>query len=119
MPRAVRPRAWLLALPLLALAVCVPAAMGAHPKRGVASARFLGRNPATLSRLGADWAYDCSATPPATRRGPRWVPMVWGSGSVTRATVASLQKARKSGRAHRKLFSMLDSLSYVKRYAWF
>jgi hypothetical protein len=74
-------------------------ATAAAPKRGVASSRYLASRPAVLSRLGASWAYDWSATAPAARGGPAWVPMVWGSWSVTPAVVASLRAAGRSGRA--------------------
>jgi hypothetical protein len=74
-------------------------AFAVHPKRGVASARYLASDPSVLPRLGAAWAYDWSATAPPRRPGPQWVPMVWGSGSVTPAVLASLRAARRSGRA--------------------
>jgi hypothetical protein len=71
----------------------------AHPKRGVASARYLGSAPATLAPLRATWAYDWSATTPPRSRGLDWVPMVWGGGSLTRSALAGLRRARSSGRA--------------------
>ena len=99
----------LVAVSALAAATPSPAAP-AHPKRGVASSRYLVRQPRALTQLGAAWAYDWSATAPAVRGGPRWVPMVWGSGSVTPATMSSLQGARRSGRAHELLgFNEPDS----------
>ena len=82
-----------LALPALAAGGVV------SPKRGVASARYLASDPAVLSRLGASWSYDWSSRPPSRRGGPRWVPMVWGAGSVTPAAIASLRAARRSGLA--------------------
>jgi hypothetical protein len=69
------------------------------PKRGVASARYLAYAPAVLSPLRAAWAYDWSARTPPRSPGLDWVPMVWGAGSLTRATMASLRTARSSGRA--------------------
>jgi hypothetical protein len=72
-------------------------------KRGVASARYLASAPAVLSPLRAAWAYDWSATTPRRLRGVDWVPMVWGAGSVTRATMAGLRRARSSGRARNLL----------------
>jgi hypothetical protein len=74
-------------------------AAAVHPKRGIASSRFLGRDPRVLGRLHASWAYDWSSMPPPGRRGPQWVPMLWGAGSVTRGTLASLHAAHNSGRA--------------------
>jgi hypothetical protein len=98
------------ALALLAVALPAQGAVAAHPKRGVASAHYLEHAPRVLSRLHANWAYDWSATPPLRQGGPQWVPMVWGSGSVTPATIASLQKARRSGRARALLgFNEPDS----------
>jgi hypothetical protein len=106
-------RTWPVALALAAVGLLAPLGSGAatvaHPKRGIASARFLSHDPRVLTRLGANWAYNWSATAPAAT-GPEWVPMVWGSGSVTPSTIASLQKAHKSGRAHELLgFNEPDS----------
>lgn len=70
-----------------------------HAKRGIASARYLSSDPAKLARLGARWSYDWSATPPPHERGLQWVPMVWGSGSVTASSIATLTSAKRSGRA--------------------
>ena len=99
----------LVALSLLAVpAPCAAAA--AHPKRGIASSRYLATQPQALGRLGAAWAYDWSARAPAARGGPRWVPMVWGAGSVTAATVSSLREAHRSRRARELLgFNEPDS----------
>lgn len=84
----------------------------AHPKRGVASTRYLASNPAVLSSLGATWAYDWSATIPPGRVGPRWVPMVWGPGSISSTSVASLKAAQRAGRARELLgFNEPDSSS--------
>ena len=82
------------------------------PKRGVASSRYLALEPGLLSRLGAAWAYDWSAAVPPRGPGPSWVPMVWGAGSVTPATIASLRAASRAGRAHELLgFNEPDSAS--------
>lgn len=70
-----------------------------HPKRGIASARYESADPAKLRALGATWAYNWSATPPPPVRRLQWVPMVWGAGSVTRGTIATLTRARRTGRA--------------------
>lgn len=86
--------------------------VAAHKKRGVASARYLASDPTVLSRLGAAWAYDWSATAPPRRAGPPWVPMVWGSGSVTPAVLTSLEVARRAGRVRDLLgFNEPDSSS--------
>jgi Glycosyl hydrolase catalytic core len=93
---------WLV-LPVLLVATtggdAVAAAGVTSPKRGVASSRYLASDPAVLSRLGASWSYDWSSTPPSRMGGPRWVPMVWGPGSVTPAAIASLRAAKRSGLA--------------------
>jgi hypothetical protein len=39
-----------------------------HPKRGVASFRYLVGNPVKLAGLGATWSSDWSATQPVSRR---------------------------------------------------
>jgi hypothetical protein len=91
---------WFVLLVLLVLPTGGQAAGGAaSPKRGVASSRYLAADPAVLTRLGASWSYDWSSRPPSRRGGPRWVPMVWGAGSVTPAAIASLRTARRSGLA--------------------
>src|ERR1700685_4536984 len=82
-----------------------------HPKRGIASARYLATEPTVLSQLGAAWAYNWGTKLP---RGPhpQWVPMVWGAGTVTPAIIASLTAARKAGRARDLLgFNEPDSSS--------
>jgi Glycosyl hydrolase catalytic core len=89
-----------------------PAAGAEHAKRGVASSRYLASDPAVLSRIGAAWAYDWSATPPPRRAAAEWVPMVWGAGSLTPPTIASLTVARRVGRARDLLgFNEPDSPS--------
>jgi Glycosyl hydrolase catalytic core len=90
-----------------------PSALGAtHPKRGIASGHYLSSRPAVLTRLDASWAYDWSATAPPNRAGPPWVPMIWGAGSVKPSVIASLQAARRSGRARELLgFNEPDSAS--------
>ncbi|HET9102611.1 MAG TPA: glycosyl hydrolase [Solirubrobacteraceae bacterium] len=81
-------------------------------KRGVASARFLARAPAKLAGIGAGWAYDWSATPPPGGRGPQWVPMLWGAGSLTPGALRTLRAARRTGRTHALLgFNEPDSAS--------
>jgi Glycosyl hydrolase catalytic core len=90
----------------------VARASAVNQKRGVASSRYLASNPVALSRLGASWAYDWTAKAPARGGGPQWVPMVWGSGSVTPAVLASLRAARRSGRVRELLgFNEPDSAS--------
>lgn len=86
------------------------AARVVSPKRGVASSRYLASDPVVLSRLGASWAYNWSSAPPPRRGGPRWVPMLWGPGSVTSAAIASLRAAKRSRRARELLgFNEPDS----------
>jgi hypothetical protein len=98
--------------PVAMAAPATATAAASSPKRGVASSRYLASDPGVLSRLGASWAYDWSATAPARKGGPRWVPMVWGSGSVTPSTLASLRAARRAGRARELLtFNEPDSPS--------
>jgi len=69
-------------------------------KLGVASARYLSSDPERLSAIGASWAYNWSATAPATNSSLAWVPMIWGSGSITPAVLAALRRAQRSGTAH-------------------
>lgn len=68
-------------------------------KRGVASSRYLQADPSVLTRIGAAWAYDWSAQAPRRVRGLDWVPMVWGSGSLTAGVLRSLTAADRTGRA--------------------
>jgi hypothetical protein len=83
-----------------------------HVKRGVASSRYLGSQPAVLSKVRPAWAYDWSATPPRSRSRIQWVPMVWGGGSVTSSVIAALTTVRRSGRAADLLgFNEPDSAS--------
>ena len=87
---------------LAGLAVASSAASGAASsvrKRGVASARFLSSDPAILERVHPAWAYDWSWEAPRPAPGIEWVPMVWGSGSVTTTSIAALIGDQRSGRA--------------------
>jgi hypothetical protein len=68
-------------------------------KAGVASSKYLNSRPQQLSAIGADWSYDWSAQAPPADPSLDWVPMVWGSGSVTPAVMSSLRKAKLSGTA--------------------
>lgn len=70
----------------------------ADSKRGVASAQYLVSDPSKLSRLGASWAYDWSATAPAATTALTWVPMISGAGALTPATIAQLRAAGRAGR---------------------
>jgi hypothetical protein len=96
-----------------ALAAALAPASLAHPsnpKRGVASAKFLSADPSILDRVHATWSYDWSWEAPAPAAGIDWVPMLWGPGSVTRASVRSLTDDRRSGRARALLaFNEPDS----------
>jgi hypothetical protein len=94
----------------------VTAAAAAHRgavvdvKRGVASDRYLVHDPAKLRRLGATWAYNWSASPPASEAGLEWVPMLWGPGSMTPQTLALLRREGQEGRVHELLgFNEPDS----------
>jgi hypothetical protein len=81
-------------------------------KRGVASAKYLSSDPRALTRVHAAWAYDWSWQAPAGTAGVEWVPMIWGPGSVTRASISSLSGDRRSGRARFLLgFNEPDSRS--------
>ena len=51
-----------------------------------------------LGRLHISWAYDWSWQAPP-KPGIEWVPMVWGGGSVSTASIGSLTSDRRSGRA--------------------
>jgi hypothetical protein len=68
-------------------------------KAGIASSRYLSSAPGRLRALGASWSYNWSATAPPVESGLAWVPMVWGSGSVTSAVIASLRRDRADGKA--------------------
>jgi Glycosyl hydrolase catalytic core len=84
-------------------AVAIPSlslAARADPKRGVASAKFLSHDPAVLARVHPAWAYDWSWETPRPVAGLEWVPMIWGSGSVTPRSISSLTADRRAGRAH-------------------
>jgi hypothetical protein len=90
----------LLAASGLAAAVSPPSeATSTGVKRGVASARFLSSEPAVLERVHPEWAYDWSWQAPAQAPGIEWVPMVWGAGSLTSASIRALTADRISGRA--------------------
>ena len=67
-------------------------------KRGVASSKYLSSDPSRLSRLGATWAYDWSATAPPARAALKWVPMIFGAQSVTPAAITQLRAAGRAGR---------------------
>ena len=67
-------------------------------KRGVASSKYLNSDPSKLSRLGASWAYDWSATAPPATAALTWVPMISTAGALTVATINELQAAGRTGR---------------------
>lgn len=71
-----------------------------RPLMGIASSRYLDRDPGRLLGVGARWSYDWSPRAPRVTRGLEWVPMVWGAGSVTPTTLAALAADRRTGRAH-------------------
>jgi hypothetical protein len=107
----------LLTVTVLAVVLAAPALAGGSPaaaplagKRGVASSDYLARNPRVLTRVHAAWAYDWSWRAPATTPGLEWVPMLWGAGSVTPASIAALTADRRGGRARALLgFNEPDS----------
>jgi Glycosyl hydrolase catalytic core len=74
--------------------------LAATGKLGVASARYLSSDPEKLSAIGASWAYNWSANQPTTDPSLAWVPMIWGSGSITPAALAALRRAKRNGTAH-------------------
>lgn len=83
-----------------------------HPKRGVASAEFLAGHPEALVKLHPAWAYDWSSAAPPAGTAIEWVPMVWGVGSVSAASIRSLSADRADGRARYLLgFNEPDSSS--------
>jgi hypothetical protein len=98
--------AWAATACLIALAMLVPAATASHGrsrgsnlKRGVGSGYYLWFGPKTLTRVGATWAYDWSTKLPKRVKGLEWVPMVWGSRSVTPGALRALRSYARSGRA--------------------
>jgi Glycosyl hydrolase catalytic core len=86
-----------------AAAVPVATASRAHVphnlKRGVGSSWYMWFNPQALTRVGATWAYDWSTQLPKAVPGIEWVPMVWGSRSVTPGALRSLRADARSHRA--------------------
>ncbi|HEX3803069.1 MAG TPA: glycosyl hydrolase [Solirubrobacteraceae bacterium] len=75
---------------MIVVGVLLWAATGAEAsarssKAGIASSRYLKSDPTRLSALGATWAYDWSASAPLRDSQLEWVPMIWGSGSITPA----------------------------------
>lgn len=100
----------------LIVAVLAVAGIGqtaiAASRRGVASSRYLSSAPSVLRSLAVGWAYDWSWRSPPVARGIEWVPMVWGAGSVTSDSIASLTADRRVGRARALLgFNEPDSRS--------
>jgi hypothetical protein len=88
----------LLALTLGVLGAVSPVAH-ARPLTGVASGVYAEKNDARrLSAVGARWTYDWSAESPLRSRSVEFVPMLWGAGSVTDATIARLAADRRAGR---------------------
>ena len=82
-------------------AVCpsIAAAGPVHPKRGVASAKYLWTTPMRLTELRVTWVYDWSWVAPESTPGIEWVPMVWGSRTVNATRIRALSADRRSGRA--------------------
>ncbi|HLW94262.1 MAG TPA: glycosyl hydrolase [Solirubrobacteraceae bacterium] len=81
-------------------------------KRGIASSQYLASNPGKLSKLGASWAYDWSATAPLATGGLMWVPMIAKEPSLTPSTINQLRAAGRAGRVRYLLgFNEPDSAS--------
>ena len=87
------------ALTPLAVASSPASPVASRVKRGVASSSFLSADPSVLERVHAAWAYDWSWHAPRPAAGIEWVPMVWGAGSVTGASIRALSADARSGRA--------------------
>jgi hypothetical protein len=93
-------------LALLAVLVLLGAAPAARarPLTGVASGVYADRGDAgRLAAVGASWTYDWSAESALRSSRVEFVPMLWGAGSVTDATVARLTADRRAGRVHQLL----------------
>ncbi len=107
MPRAPIPIASVVIFAVLAVASSaasraapsVPGATRAGVKRGVASAKFMSSDPSILARVHPAWAYDWSWEAPPRAPGIEWVPMIWGPGSVTAASIRALSADQRSSRA--------------------
>ncbi|WP_210494956.1 glycosyl hydrolase [Patulibacter sp. SYSU D01012] len=101
LPRLVLALAGALTLALLLVVAPAPADAARRPLVGVASGRYADAGDARrLRAVGARWTYDWSAEsrlrPGA---GVEFVPMLWGAGSVTDATIDRLTADRRAGRA--------------------
>jgi hypothetical protein len=82
------------------LALLGPAVASARPLPGVASGRYAAQGDARrLTAVGARWTYDWSAESALRGSSLEFVPMLWGAGSVTDATIAKLTADRRAGRA--------------------
>ena len=99
--RARVPLSWclLLAAVLALMASATPATAKTNTKLGIASSKYLSSDPARLSTLGATWSYNWSATTPPADPSLQWVPMVWGSGSITPQVLSSLRADKRTGEA--------------------
>jgi hypothetical protein len=73
-------------------------------KKGVASAMYLGKDPAKIAALNVSWAYNWSSNVPASTSSVEDVPMVWGPGSVTPTVIKALKAGEASG-AYRRLLA--------------
>jgi hypothetical protein len=87
-------------LSVATLLVALSPAAHARPMTGVASGVYAEKNDARrLSAVGARWTYDWSAESPLRSPSVEFVPMLWGAGSVTDATIDRLTADRRAGRA--------------------
>jgi hypothetical protein len=67
-------------------------------KKGVAASAYSWKDPAKLAALGVSWAYNWSASVPASTSTIQYIPMVWGPALATPATLSKLAAGRKAGR---------------------
>ncbi len=83
-----RRRPWLGSLAGVVLCVATSASAGPSPKKGVGAWAFTG-DTAALTAVGASWFYTWSTSNGgiAAPAGVSFVPMIWGSGSVTTSTL--------------------------------
>lgn len=66
-------------------------------QKGIAASAYLSSDIARVKALHVGWAYNWSAQVPASTPGFDSVPMLWGSGSVTPASIGALRAGARSG----------------------
>jgi hypothetical protein len=72
-------------------------------QKGVAASAYLSTDLEKVQALRVGWAYNWSWKVPASTSTLDSVPMVWGAGSVTSASLKALTDGRKSGAYHELL----------------